>query len=249
MNYTTEILNSANWLPITIFCIGVVSILIVVSVIIIGKISKSLHTKHLSDKFSLVWLKAVWYIPIVILLIFGTLLTSTFDQTPASSEKLNYLLENTDSYLVGDYSNGCYMEIPSYIEELPININVYSLDLEPIGTVNVEKWEDMPISLDDLWYCYGTQEQKDLFLQTSDNPLTYGMTFVYRPELNTSDDDGNIESKKSLQSVYTICFPETKGDIRPWIGFIIIFCCCLLAIYRICEDLLYMRKLRKALLK
>ncbi len=236
-NFVNTILNSASWLPLTLCIIAVVILAGSITLILLRIIK---HGSVLIYVLNRIWVKVIWYAPITVLIILSISLIHTFDQVPASSEKLNQLLENTDNYLVGDYANGCYMEIPSYIEDLPVEINVYDLDLEPVGTATIENWDDMPVSLDDLWYYYGMQETKDMYLQTNDNPLNYCMTFIYRPttESTVENQEDMLASKKDLAAAYTICFPPTKSDLRPFIGYIMLFCSILILLIKIWNDIL-----------
>lgn len=127
---------------------------------------------------------------------------------------MNEKFENIDGYQFYDWAENMMYEFPSpWPDEFPFTIK-YVNAYNDVGELEINSYEDLPISLDEVWYWYGTQETV-----ASETPEEAYYAFTHGQILSSPSKNMEqqvftfADANGTLQNIYIINFPYNNPTV------------------------------------
>lgn len=150
---------------------------------------------------------------------------------------MDYKFDSIDRYQFYDWANSTMYEFPSpWPDEFPFTITSVGTD-NSVTEIEINSYEELPISLDEVWYWYGTQAT--VAKEDPENAytvFTHGQILSYTGKNAEQQVFTFVDLEGKLQNVYIVNFPydnpclvntETLWFVTMWstiVGLCIVFC-------------------------
>ena len=129
-------------------------------------------------------------------------------QYESELDLMNHKFDSIDEYQFYDWSSGLAYTFPCpWPDEFPFTYQYTNMYGE-VGEATVNSYDELPISLDEVWYWYGTQEEAST--QDPENAysvFTHGQILSYTGKHTEQQVFTFVDAKGSLQNLYIVNFP------------------------------------------